>query len=94
MKTFQYSSDEIILEVEDICNECDKKLGQETQIFNLREWTKMLTETNLKRLHKDICLSIKTYEFESDHLTYETFKTIIKNYVEVEKCWLIKRNKN
>jgi len=37
MKTFQYSSDEIILEVEDICNECDKKLGQETQIFNLRE---------------------------------------------------------
>jgi len=46
----------------------------------------MLTETNLKRLHKDICLSIKTYEFESDHLTYETFKTIIKNYVEVEKC--------
>jgi hypothetical protein len=41
----------------------------------------MISDDNMRRLHKDICMAIDTYEFMESDLDFETFKTIIKNYV-------------
>ena len=44
-----------------------------------------MNNQELKRLHKDVCMVIETYEFEDEHLNFNAFKTIIENYCEVDE---------
>ena len=39
-----------------------------------------MEENKLRRLHKDVCMAITTYEFEDEHLDFESFKRIVNNY--------------